>query len=83
MEELELQLVEAEVPVAEVTVVEKEALPGGRMRGLTFGDHGEYQVDTGPSIMQLPQVLERIFRRSKLRIEDYVPLVRLPEPLRR
>ena len=58
----------------DVTVVEKEAIPGGRMRGLTMGD---YQVDTGPSIMQLPQVLERIFRRAGRRIEDYVSLVRV------
>lgn len=61
----------------EVTVVEKEAIPGGRMRGLTLGERGEYQVDTGPSIMQLPQVLERVFRRSGLRIEDWVTLKRL------
>lgn len=61
----------------EVTVVEKEAVPGGRMRGLTLGERGEYQVDTGPSIMQLPQVLERTFRRAGLRIEDYVTLARL------
>lgn len=66
----------------EVTVVEKEALPGGRMRGLTLGERGEYQVDTGPSIMQLPQVLERIFRRAGLRIEDYLSLKRLPENTR-
>lgn len=62
----------------DVTVVEKEAVPGGRMRGLTFGEAGEYQVDTGPSILQLPQVLERVFRRSGLAIEDYVTLERLP-----
>ena len=62
---------------AHVVVVEKEAVPGGRMRGLTFGSQGEYRVDTGPSIMQLPQLLERIFRRSGLRIEDYVTLQRL------
>lgn len=67
---------------ADVTVVEKEAKPGGRMRGLTFGERGEYQVDTGPSIMQLPQVLERMFRRANLRIEDYLQLVRLPENTR-
>jgi phytoene desaturase len=66
----------------QVTVVEKEPIPGGRMRGLTFGERGEYQVDTGPSIMQLPQVLEQIFRRAKLRIEDYLSLVRLPENTR-
>lgn len=62
---------------ANVTVIEKEAVPGGRMRGLTFGEGGAYQVDTGPSIMQLPQLIERIFRRSGLRIEDYVTLKRL------
>jgi phytoene desaturase len=62
----------------DVTVVEKAAVPGGRMRGLTFGDQGQYQVDTGPTILQLPQVLERIFRRSGLRIEDYLELKRLP-----
>ncbi len=62
----------------EVTVVEKEPIPGGRMRGLTFGERGEYQVDTGPSIMQLPQVIEGLFRRAGLRIEDYVTLRRLP-----
>jgi phytoene desaturase len=63
----------------EVTVVEKEAVPGGRMRGLTMG---AYEVDTGPSIMQLPQILERIFRRAGKRIEDYVTLRRLPENTR-
>jgi len=62
---------------AEVTVVEKEPHPGGRMRGLALGEHGEFHVDTGPSIMQLPQLLERIFRRSGLRIEEYVTLRRL------
>ncbi len=58
----------------DVTVVEKEAIPGGRMRGL---DMGPYSVDTGPSIMQLPQVLERIFRRAGKRVEDYVTLRKL------
>ena len=62
---------------ADVIVVEKEPVPGGRMRGLSFGAQDEYHVDTGPSIMQLPQLLERIFRRSGLRIEDYVALERL------
>jgi phytoene desaturase len=63
----------------DVTVVEKEAVPGGRMRGLSMGP---YDVDTGPSIMQLPQILERIFRRAGKRIEDYVTLKRLPENTR-
>jgi phytoene desaturase len=57
-----------------VTVVEKDAVPGGRMKGLTFGDKGEFQVDTGPSIMQLPGLLESIFTRAGLRLADYVTL---------
>ncbi|MDQ3264359.1 MAG: phytoene desaturase family protein [Myxococcota bacterium] len=58
----------------EVTVVEKEPIPGGRMRGLTMGD---YQVDTGPTILQLPQVLQSVFQRAGKRLEDYATLVRL------
>ncbi len=55
----------------QVTVFEKESVPGGRMRGLTFGD---YTVDTGPTILQLPQVLERLFSRAGRRMADYVTL---------
>ncbi len=55
----------------QVTVVEKEAIPGGRMRGLKLGD---YEVDTGPTILQLPQVLDAVFRRAGKRLEDYVTL---------
>ncbi|WP_224362936.1 phytoene desaturase family protein [Hyalangium versicolor] len=60
-----------------VTVVEKDLVPGGRMKGLTLGEQGEYALDTGPSILQLPGVLERIFLRSGKRLEDYVKLVPL------
>jgi phytoene desaturase len=60
-----------------VTVVEKDSIPGGRMKGLTLGERGEYALDTGPSILQLPGVLERIFERSGKRISDYVKLVPL------
>ncbi|SEL38035.1 phytoene desaturase [Stigmatella aurantiaca] len=60
-----------------VTVVEKDPVPGGRMKGLTLGANGEYALDTGPSILQLPGVLERIFVRSGKRMEDYVKLVPL------
>ncbi|MGZ6076504.1 MAG: phytoene desaturase family protein [Myxococcaceae bacterium] len=59
----------------DVTVVEKDAVPGGRMKGLTLGEQGEYALDTGPSILQLPGVLQRIFERSGKRIADYVKLV--------
>lgn len=57
-----------------VTVVEKDAVPGGRMKGLTMGADGEYAMDTGPSILQLPGVLEQIFHRSGKRLADYVTL---------
>jgi phytoene desaturase len=57
-----------------VTVVEKDGVPGGRMKGLTFGEAGEYQVDTGPSIMQLPGVLDAIFARAGKRLGDYATL---------
>ena len=55
----------------DVPVLEKEPLPGGRMRGITFGD---YTADTGPTMMQLPQVLERVFARAGKRMADYVTL---------
>ncbi len=58
----------------DVTVVEKEPIPGGRMRGLSLGD---YEVDTGPTILQLPQVLESVFLRAGKRLQDYVTLKQL------
>lgn len=59
----------------DVTVVEKEPIPGGRMRGLTL--EGGYALDTGPTIMQLPQVLEALVARAGKRLSDYVTLKRL------
>ena len=58
----------------DVTVVEKEQIPGGRMRGISLGD---YEVDTGPTILQLPQVLESVFLRAGKRLQDYVTLKQL------
>lgn len=55
-----------------VTVVDKETVPGGRMRGISLGD-GAYQLDTGPTIMQCPQ-LSRLFARAGKRLADYVKL---------
>lgn len=64
----------------EVTVIEKDAVPGGRMKGLTFSDERAehaYTVDTGPSILQLPGIYEALFARAGKRIEDYVTLLRV------
>jgi phytoene desaturase len=57
-----------------VSVIEKEPVPGGRMRGMSFDG---YDVDTGPTIMQLPEVIEAIVARSGKRLSDYVTLKRL------
>ena len=56
----------------DVTVLEKESIPGGRMRGTTLD--GGYQLDTGPTILQLPGVLEQVFRRAGKKLADYVTL---------
>jgi phytoene desaturase len=59
----------------DVTVIEKDALPGGRMKGLTFGDRDEFTVDTGPTILQLPGIYEALFARAGKRLSDYVTLL--------
>ncbi len=41
------------------------------MRGLRLG---AYELDTGPTILQLPQVLDAVFRRAGKRLQDYVTL---------
>lgn len=46
------------------------------MKGLTLGG-GAYKVDTGPSILQLPQLYERLFSRAGKKLKDYVHLVPL------
>ena len=56
----------------DVTVVEKHDRPGGRMRGLDLGD---YAIDTGPSILQLPALYEALFARAGKRLSDYVTLL--------
>lgn len=58
----------------QVTIVEKEPIPGGRMRGISFDG---YESDTGPTILQLPEVLESIVARSGKKLSDYVTLKRL------
>lgn len=58
----------------EVTVLEKDHVVGGRMKGLTFGEQNEYQIDTGPTILQLPQLLDTLFTRAGLKLSDFVKL---------
>lgn len=65
-----------------VTVVEKDPVPGGRMKGHTLGEQNEYMLDTGPTILQVPEVLAKTFERAGKRLEDYVKLLPV-EPLNR
>jgi phytoene desaturase len=65
-----------------VTVVEKDPIPGGRMKGLTLGKHNEYSVDSGPTLMHLPEILLKLFARAGKRTEDYVSLVPLHQNTR-
>ncbi|KFE69312.1 phytoene desaturase family protein [Hyalangium minutum] len=65
-----------------VTVVEKDPVPGGRMKGLTLGEQNEYTIDTGPTIFQVPEILFKTFERAGKRLEDYVTLLPV-EPMSR
>lgn len=56
----------------QVTVIEKNTWPGGRMGRIV--EEG-YAFDTGPSILQYPQVLDEVFAAAGARREDYVELM--------
>ena len=47
---------------------------GGRMRGLQMGN---YAFDTGPTILQLPQLYDALFASADLKREDYISFIRL------
>jgi phytoene desaturase len=57
-----------------VEVLEKHSGPGGRMRGF---DQDGFRFDTGPTILQLPQLVHALFKRAGKNLEDYVTLKRL------
>lgn len=58
----------------EVTVLEKNASPGGRAR--SFGAEG-FTYDMGPSWYWMPDVFEAYFKRFNKSTSDYYELVRL------
>ena len=57
-----------------VTVVEREALPGGRNGMLR--DHG-YHFDTGPTVLTMPELVARPLRAVGEDIDDWLTLHRL------
>ena len=59
-----------------VTVIEAQAHLGGKIRSLP-SDAGP--VDTGPTVLTLPDVFETLFARAGARLADYVTLI--PQPI--
>lgn len=57
-----------------VTVVEKEALPGGRAGRL---DLDGYRIDTGPTVLTMPEYAEEAFAAVGERMADRLTLDRL------
>lgn len=60
-----------------VTVFEKNTTPGGKMQEIRSG---KYRFDTGPSLLTLPFILEKLFQSCGQNLSGFLELVR-PEPL--
>jgi phytoene desaturase len=58
----------------DVTVLEKNAEPGGRMSTVRSGP---YRWDVGPTLIMMPEVLQELFASAGHRLEDHVDLVRV------
>jgi 1-hydroxycarotenoid 3,4-desaturase len=57
-----------------VTVLERAATPGGKMRELEVGG---VRIDSGPTVLTLPAVFEELFADAGARLGDHVALQRL------
>ncbi len=57
-----------------VTVVEKEAGPGGRA---SLVQQGEYRFDGGPTLFLMPQIFRETYAALGERMEDHLDLTRL------
>lgn len=57
----------------DVTVVEKEAAPGGKARMVPVGDA---QVDGGPTVFTLRDVFDEIFEAAGTRLDEHVTITR-------
>jgi len=55
----------------DVTVVEKESAPGGKMREVAIGPH---RLDAGPTVLTLRPVLEEIFAEAGASLSDHLTL---------
>lgn len=57
-----------------VTVLEQNLVPGGRAGRLDFDG---YRIDTGPTVLTMPDVLERAFAAVDATLTDHVELQRV------
>jgi phytoene desaturase len=55
----------------DVLVLERDALPGGRAGSLTMDG---YRFDTGPTVLTMPDLLERCFRAVDAEMDDFLTL---------
>ncbi len=61
-----------------VTIVEREAHPGGRAGRLDLvTERGTYQVDTGPTVLTMPELLDEAFGAVGEKLEERLDLVEL------
>ncbi|MEU5116046.1 phytoene desaturase family protein [Streptomyces longwoodensis] len=57
-----------------VTVVERDALPGGRAGRLV---RGGYSIDTGPTVLTMPEIADEAFAAVGTALRDHVDLIPL------
>jgi phytoene desaturase len=57
-----------------VTVVERDAVPGGRVGRF---DTGGYRLDTGPTVLTMPDIIDDAFAAVGERLSDRLELTRL------
>ncbi len=55
----------------EVTLLERAATPGGKMREVRLADHA---IDAGPTVFTMRWVFEEIFAEAGARLADYIDL---------
>ena len=53
----------------EVTILEKNSSPGGKINQISVGG---YRFDTGPSLLTMPFILEKLFKYCDVKIDDYL-----------
>ncbi|MEX2639772.1 MAG: phytoene desaturase family protein [Balneolales bacterium] len=61
----------------QVTVYEKNSIPGGKVSQV---ESGGFRFDTGPSLLTMPRILDKVFRLCGSRLEDHLTLIPL-DPL--